>query len=94
MDDLVIFMSKGSPLLSEIREALSKEFEMKDLGEVKNFLSMEITRDQTKHMITLLQKGYIKNILEQFGYLDAKPCWMLMVNNLTKCKDDYKGYNL
>ena len=64
VDDLLIITPTGSSVLSEIREALAKEFEMKDLGKAKNFLGMEIARDHLKCMITLSQKGYIKDVLE------------------------------
>ena len=53
VDDLLIFTPKLSPLLFKIRGALAKEFEIKDLGEVKSFLGIEITRDHSKYTITL-----------------------------------------
>src|SRR5208337_2869658 len=74
VDDLLILTPKGLPFLSEIKEALSKEFEMKDLGEAKSFLGMEITRDHSKRTITLSQKWYIESVLECFGYTKASPC--------------------
>src|SRR5208337_3973839 len=81
VDDLLILTPKGSPFFSEIKEALSKEFEMKDLAEAKSFLGMEITRDRSKHTITLSQKGYIESVLECFSYTKASPCWTLMVSH-------------
>src|SRR5208337_1179921 len=91
MDDLLILTPKGSTFLSEIKEALSKEFEMKDLGEAKSFLGMEITRDCSKRTITLSQKGYTENVLERFGYTKASPCRTPMVSHrlekLTKTGD-------
>jgi len=96
VDDLLIFTPKGSPFFSKIKEVLFKEFEMKDLREAKSFLSMEITRDRSKHMITLSQKEYIENVLEHFSYTKANPCWMPMVSHclekLTKTGNP-KEYN-
>jgi len=66
---------------------------MKDLGEARSFLGIEIVRDRTKRTIILSQKGYIENVLERFGLLDANPSGTPMINNLTKRKDDNKRYN-
>src|SRR5271169_1988115 len=92
IDDILIFVSKGSNSLACIKKALSKEFEMKDMGELKSFLGIKVTQDQEKHMITLSQKGYINAILERFNYIDANPSWMLMVTQ--KMGDLTKGSDL
>src|SRR5208283_4216173 len=74
-----------------IKKALLKEFEMKDMGELKSFLGIEVTWDREKHTITLSQRGYIDAILEWFNYGDANPSWMPMVTQkmggLTKGSD-------
>ena len=99
VDDILIFIPKDLNSLAYIKKALLKEFEMKDMGELKSFLGIEVTWDQEKHMITLSQKGYIDAILEQFNYSDANPSWMPMVtqkmgglikgSNLNPRKEDY-----
>ncbi len=43
MDDIIIIVPKGSDFLHEIKEALAKKFEMKDMRELKSFLSIEVT---------------------------------------------------
>ncbi|CAI7776326.1 unnamed protein product [Closterium sp. NIES-53] len=45
----------------------------KDLGEVRNYLGMEITRDLTAKTITLSPSFYIEKILERFGMSTSKP---------------------
>ena len=96
VDDFLVFISKSSPHIPKIKGALTEEFKMKDLGEVKSFLGIEITRNHLEYTITLSQKGYIKGVIERFGLIDAKPCWMPMVNTrpkgLTK-KEDSKEFN-
>ena len=47
------------------------EFEMKDLGEAKKILGLEIHRDRVQGKICLSQKQYLKKILYRFG-MDAK----------------------
>ncbi len=64
VDDIVIIVPKGSDSLHEIKEALAKEFEMKDMGELKSFLGIEVTQNWSDRMFTLSQKGYIDIILE------------------------------
>jgi len=46
---------------------LSSEFEMKDLGEVKKVLGMEIKRARRSDKMSLTQKGYLKKVLQRFN---------------------------
>ena len=75
---------------------------MKDMGELKSFLGIEVLRDRNNRMISLSQKGYIDNILYKYSFADANPSWTPMVmqkmGGLTKrgcnddvnpCKEDY-----
>ena len=50
---------------------MSKEFEMKDLGEAKKILGMEINRDKERGKLWLSQKQYLKRILQRFGMYDV-----------------------
>ncbi len=43
VDDIVIMVPKGSDSLHEIKEALVKEFKMKDIRELKSFLGIKVT---------------------------------------------------
>ena len=49
------------------RSQLSREFEMKDLGEARKILGMEITRDRANGTVHLTQKQYLKKILQRFS---------------------------
>jgi len=40
---------------------------MKDLGEAKKLLGMEIERDRTSDKVCLTQKGYLKKVLHKFS---------------------------
>jgi len=46
---------------------LSSEFKMKDLGEAKKVLDMEIERDQKDDKFNLTLKGYLKKVLQKFN---------------------------
>ena len=40
---------------------------MKDLGETKKILDMEICRDKARDKVSLCQKHYLKKVLQEFG---------------------------
>jgi hypothetical protein len=72
VDDLLI----AGPDLEELKglkAALSKRFEMTDLGECRYYLGMEIIRDRRNRTIRLSQRGYISKILDDFGFGEMKP---------------------
>ena len=56
---------------TKAQEALSGEFEMKDLGAAKRILGMDIVRER-RDVIFLSQQRYIVKILEKFGMSNAK----------------------
>ena len=60
VDDLLI-AGKDGKQIAWVKQQLSKEFEMKDLGELKHFLGMRITR--TNGRTSIDQNGYIRQIL-------------------------------
>ncbi|KIN98729.1 hypothetical protein M404DRAFT_31056 [Pisolithus tinctorius Marx 270] len=66
IDDKLI-LSKCCTTIEHVKAQLSQEYEMKDLGEARWILGMEILRDCDKGIIQLSQKRYVKNILECFG---------------------------
>ena len=57
-----------------MKSAISKRFKIKDLGNVKFFLSMLVERDQHKRRIYLSQGAYIKNVLTRFKMENSKGC--------------------
>jgi len=57
-----------------LKTRLNKEFEMKDLGDAKKILGMEITRDREQGVVYLSQRHYLKKVLRRFGMDDnTKP---------------------
>ena len=70
VDDLLI-ASKNGRDIAAVKAQLAGEFEMKDLGELKHFLGMNITR--TNDRISIDQSGYIRQILERYGMSNSKP---------------------
>ena len=46
-------------LIKEVKGVLSKEFNMKDLGEARMIIRMQIIHHQLKRLLTLNQASYI-----------------------------------
>lgn len=71
VDDMLIACKHKAEIL-KLKDALSSEFEMKDLGNTKRILGMDISRDRNKSVLTLFQEGYLKKIVDIFGMNQAK----------------------
>ena len=69
MDDMLV-ASKSRPAIDKLKKDLSFKFEMKDLGEVKKVLDMEIERDYKGGKVSLTQKVYSKKVLQKFNIND------------------------
>jgi cytochrome c biogenesis protein ResB len=63
VDDMLI-ASKSQVEIDKLKVQLNKEFEMKDLGEVKKILGMEISRNRQRGKLWLTQKQYLKKVLQ------------------------------
>uniref|UniRef100_H3HAK5 Reverse transcriptase Ty1/copia-type domain-containing protein n=1 Tax=Phytophthora ramorum TaxID=164328 RepID=H3HAK5_PHYRM len=72
VDDLVL-ASSNDELLESTKHALSKRFEMTDLGELEYFLGMEIKNARDSGKVTVWQTKFLKSILTKFGMQDSKP---------------------
>ena len=60
--------------VTEMKSAISKRFKIKDLGNVKFFLSMVVERDGANGKIYLSQDAYVQNVLARFGMENCKGC--------------------
>ena len=60
-------------LLHETKRFLSKQFEMKDLGDTSFVLGIQIYQDRSRGILGLSQKRYMDKVLKRFGMQDCKP---------------------
>jgi hypothetical protein len=74
IDDLILVCNNKDKLL-QVKE-LSRKFEMKDLGDLHFFLSMEVERDRAQHFFYINQIGYLKEIFKCFRMEDCKAIGM------------------
>lgn len=86
VDDMLLACHDRSEIDS-IKSKLKSEFEMKDLGEAKRILGMEITRDRNNCILQLRQCSYVKKILEKFSLLECKPVSLPIANHFKLTSD-------
>ncbi|PRQ35290.1 putative RNA-directed DNA polymerase [Rosa chinensis] len=70
VDDMIV-TGDDPKEMNELQKYMSKEFEMKDLGQLKYFLGIEVAR--SKKGILLSQRKYVLDLLAEKGMLDCRP---------------------
>nr|AAU44091.1 putative polyprotein [Oryza sativa Japonica Group] len=71
VDDILIFGTSLN-VIEEVKDFLSKSFEMKVLGVTDVILNIKLLRGD-EGGITLVQSYYVDKVLSRFGYSDCKP---------------------
>jgi hypothetical protein len=71
VDDLILVCNNKDKLL-EVKEELSRKFQMKDLRDLHFFLGMEVERNHAQRLLYINQIGYFKEILKRFRMEDCK----------------------
>ncbi|KAL2232792.1 UNVERIFIED_CONTAM: Retrovirus-related Pol polyprotein from transposon TNT 1-94 [Sesamum indicum] len=72
VDDMLI-ASPSLELIYVLQKDLCNAFEMKDLGNAKQILGMNIIRDRKTSSILLNQKTYLLSVLKKFAMENSKP---------------------
>uniref|UniRef100_A0A3Q7HN83 Reverse transcriptase Ty1/copia-type domain-containing protein n=1 Tax=Solanum lycopersicum TaxID=4081 RepID=A0A3Q7HN83_SOLLC len=72
VDDILIAVKKKYDI-QKLKGLLSAEFEIKDLGDARKILGMEIIRDRERRKLFLSQRSYIQKVLARFGMSSSKP---------------------
>ncbi|KAH9648425.1 retrovirus-related pol polyprotein from transposon TNT 1-94-like protein [Citrus sinensis] len=105
VDDMLL-ACKQREELEYLKDELSSEFEMKDLGPATKILGMHIIRDRISKTLFLFQTGYVEKILSRFGMKESKPVltpWVLSsdsqnrksqkrMQRVDKSSDQVQGY--
>ncbi|KAE8666201.1 Retrovirus-related Pol polyprotein from transposon TNT 1-94 [Hibiscus syriacus] len=71
VDDMLVAGSNMHEIIN-LKQKLSKQFAMKDLGTAKQILGMRIKRDTKSGTLMLSQAEYINKVLSRFNMQDAK----------------------
>lgn len=69
VDDIVL-TGNHEQKMAHLKLLLSKKFEIKDLGNLRFFLGMEVAR--TKEKISISQWKYVLNLLNEIGMIGCK----------------------
>lgn len=67
VDDMLV-AAPTKETVFHVKEQLQSVFEVKDLGEVKDFLGFTVIRDRSNRRIYLSQKNFTEKIISKYGY--------------------------
>ncbi|CAI7764386.1 unnamed protein product [Closterium sp. NIES-53] len=67
VDDLV-FATAHTEALAVVKSELQKRHTCTDLGELRSYLGLQITRDRARRTITLTQSHMVQQVLQRFGF--------------------------
>ncbi|XP_038879273.1 uncharacterized mitochondrial protein AtMg00810-like [Benincasa hispida] len=84
--DDILLTGPSPQIISSVKEVLKGHFKLKDLGHAKDFLGLKLSRSQQGIMIS--QRKYCLQILEDTGFLEAKPATTPMDPNLKLSKNE------
>lgn len=71
VDDILI-AGKSKAKIHALKNDLSSEFEMKDMGDVKRVLGIDIIGDRNQGTIFMTQQRYLEKVLSRYGMSSAK----------------------
>ncbi|KAJ8468724.1 hypothetical protein ONZ45_g17140 [Pleurotus djamor] len=85
VDDMGVLASSPEVMAVAKREIATK-FEISDLGELKQIVGLEVSRDRAKGTMKLSQSRYIECIVERFGMMNSHAVRMPMDPNVRLLK--------
>ncbi|CAI7786757.1 unnamed protein product [Closterium sp. NIES-54] len=72
VDDLV-FATADTAGLAHVKSELQKRHTCTDLGELRSYLGLQITRDRAQRTITLTQSHMVQQVLQRFDFTFSSP---------------------
>ncbi|CAI5480142.1 unnamed protein product [Closterium sp. Yama58-4] len=72
VDDLV-FATADTAGLAYVKSELQKRHTCTDLGELRSYLGLQITRDRAQRTITLTQSHMVQQVFQRFGFTYSSP---------------------
>ena len=71
--DDILLATNDIGMLDETKRFISRNFEIKHLGDASFVLGMKILQERSQGTLRLSQMSYINKILKRFGMQDCKP---------------------
>ncbi len=71
VDDIVL-AAKKEEQLKNVKQALAKRFDIKDMGKLHYFLGLKVVQNDEANEVWIGQPVYTQNLLKKFGMEDAK----------------------
>ncbi|CAI7836182.1 unnamed protein product [Closterium sp. NIES-54] len=69
----LVFATADTEALTLVKSELQKRHTCTDLGEVRSYLGLQITRDRARRIITLTQSHMVHQVLQRFGFHFSSP---------------------
>jgi hypothetical protein len=97
VDDILV-ARKNMVEINRLKAQLARAFDMKDLGEAKQILGMDIHRDKKNGKLWLSQQKYVEKILMSFGMNNVRPVQIPLAfhfnisSSLCPSNDEEKDY--
>ncbi|CAI5942415.1 unnamed protein product [Closterium sp. NIES-65] len=66
--DNLVFATADTEVLALVKSELQKRHTCTDLGELRSYLGLQITRDKARRTITLTQSHMVQQVLQRFGF--------------------------
>ncbi|CAI7890165.1 unnamed protein product [Closterium sp. NIES-54] len=71
--DHLVFATADTEALALVNSELQKRHSCIDLGELRSYLGLPITRDRARRTITLIQSYILHQVLQRFGFQYSSP---------------------
>ncbi|CAI7920351.1 unnamed protein product [Closterium sp. NIES-53] len=68
-----VFATADTEALTLVKSELQKRHTCTDLGELRSYLGLQITRDRARRTITLTQSHMVHQVLQRFGFHYSSP---------------------
>ncbi|CAI7781694.1 unnamed protein product [Closterium sp. NIES-53] len=69
----LVFATADTEALTLVQSELQKRHTCTDLGELRSYLGLQITRNKARRTITLTQSHMVHQVLQRFGFLFSSP---------------------
>ena len=71
--DDILLAGKSDKRMAKVKQALSQQFQVKDMGELHYFLGMRVVQDPSTGSVWIGQQSYTEDVLRRFGMENSKP---------------------